>query len=49
MLIITGPHLLRKYNDLRAQGYTAIWRGEGKIAMEKTGPPVAAVVIVEQL
>lgn len=47
MTIITGPNLLRKYNDLRAIGYTVLWRGNGQIAMQPGGTPYAPPAIVE--
>ena len=38
-VIISGRHILRQYNELRAQGYTRVWTGEGKICMR---PPEVA-------
>ncbi len=38
-VVIWGQHLLRQYNELRGQGWTRVWSGEGRICMR---PPAAA-------
>ena len=48
MTIISGPHLLRKYNELRALGYTVVWRGNGQIAMQPGGTPDAPPAVIEE-
>ena len=40
---ISAPHLLRKYNELRAQGYVTLWSGEGRICLR---PPATGEVTV---
>lgn len=38
---ITGPHILRKYNELKDKGYTTLWTGEGKICLTAPEHPTA--------
>lgn len=35
---ISGRHLLRQYNELKALGYTTLWTGEGKICLQAPPP-----------
>ena len=47
LVIISGRHLLRQYNEYRAMGYTVVWCGNGRICMQPGSDPVNAVVVEE--
>ena len=42
---LSKPDGFRRYNELRAKGYTTVWRGEGKIRMVSGGKPYNPDVI----
>lgn len=42
---ISGRNILREMNELREQGYTRLWAGNGQICMEA---PATQVVVVNQ-